>query len=75
MRTDRALLLRGIKYLAITVAFMFTAPVVLYQAFRNQDHPFYWPVLIVGVLLAIMAISFGFYSIKVLTDAFFGKRK
>jgi hypothetical protein len=54
---------------------MFTAPVVLYQAFRNQDHPFYWPVLIVGVLLAIMAISFGFYSIKVLTDAFFGKRK
>ena len=23
----------------------FVAPVLVYQAFKNQEHPFYWPVL------------------------------
>lgn len=69
------MLLRGIKFLAITVGLMFTAPVVLYQAFRNQEHPFYWPVLVIGGVLAIAAVALGFFSVKVLTDAFFGKKR
>jgi NADH:ubiquinone oxidoreductase subunit 5 (subunit L)/multisubunit Na+/H+ antiporter MnhA subunit len=54
---------------------MFTAPVVIYEAFKNQHHPLYWPVLIVGVLLAIAAISMGFYSVKLLMDTIFGKKE
>lgn len=75
MKTDKALLVKGIKYLGFTIALMFTAPVILSQAFKNQDHPFYWPVLIIGGLLALAAIGGGFYSIKVIMDALFGKRK
>jgi threonine/homoserine efflux transporter RhtA len=75
MRTDKALLIKGLKYLGITIALMFTAPVVLSQAFKNQDHPFFWPVLIVGGLLALSAIAGGFYSINVIMGALFGKRK
>ena len=75
MKTDKALLVKGIKYLGFTIALMFTAPVILSQAFKNQDHPFYWPVLIIGGLLALAAIAGGFYSIKVIMDALFGKRK
>ena len=74
MHTNKALLLKGLKYLAITLLLMFMAPVVLFQAFKNQDHPFYIPVLVVGILLAIGAISLGFYSIKVVVDAIFGKK-
>ena len=75
MSTDKALLVKGIKFLAYTVFTMFLAPVVLYQAFKNQDHPFYIPVLVIGLMLAVTAISLGFYSIKIFLDALFGKKK
>lgn len=72
-RTDRELLLKSLKYFAFTVALMFMAPTVIYQAFKNQTHPWYWPVLIVGILLAISAIIMGFYSLRVLMKSFFGE--
>ena len=75
MRTDKELLIKALRYLAYTVALMFTAPVVVYQAFKNEGHQWYWPVLIIGLLLAIAAISMGFYSIKLLMDAIFAKKK
>lgn len=75
MKTDRVLLIKGVKRLMYTLALMFLAPIVLYQAFKNQDHPWYLPVLIVGGLLAIAAVGMGFYSIKTLVDSLFGGRK
>lgn len=54
---------------------MFSGPIVLYQAFKNQDHPWYIPVLVVGSMLALGAIAMGFYSIKTLVDALFGGKK
>ena len=75
MKTDKALLVKGLKFIAYTIALMFTAPVVIFQAFKNQEHAWYWPVLVLGIVLAITAIAFGFYSIKVLMDALFGKKK
>ncbi|MGB5238172.1 MAG: DUF6095 family protein [Flavobacteriaceae bacterium] len=74
MSTDKDMLIKGLKFLGYTVFTMFLAPVVLFQAFKNQDHTFYIPVLIVGLLLAITAIGLGFYSIKVFLDALFGKK-
>ncbi len=74
MSTDKSLLAKGLKFLGYTIFTMFLAPVVLFQAFKNQDHAFYIPVLIVGLLLAITAIGLGFYSIKVFLDALFGKK-
>tara|TARA_R110002073_G_scaffold2405_1_gene16248 strand:- start:819 stop:1130 length:312 start_codon:yes stop_codon:yes gene_type:complete len=73
MRTNKALLLKGLKYIAYTIALMFTAPIVIYQAFKNESHPLYWPVLIIGLILAIAAIAMGFYSIKLIMDALFNK--
>ena len=71
MGTNKQLLMKGVKNLVYTVGFMFIAPVVLYQAFKNQEHPLYIPVLILGLILAIAAIWKGFYSIKVLIQALF----
>lgn len=73
--TNKDLLLKGIKYLFFTVFMMFLAPVVLFQAFKNQDHPFYIPVLIIGLILAILAISLGFYSVRIFIVALFGKKE
>ncbi len=74
LKTDKVLLVKGLKRLAITVMLMFTGPVVLYQAFKNQDHPFYIPVLVIGALIALGAIVMGFLGIKTLVDALFGKK-
>ncbi len=61
--------------MAYTLALMFTAPVVLYQAFKNQDHPWYLPVLIAGGILAIAAVGMGFYGIRTLVNALFSRPK
>lgn len=74
-KTDRDLLLKGFKRLIWTLALMFLGPLVLYQAFKNQDHPWFIPVLVAGALLALGAVGMGFYSIKTLVDALFGGRK
>jgi len=75
MHTDKDLLLKGIKFLAYTVFLMFLAPTVIYQAFKNQEHPLFIYVLILGIIIAIAAISYGFYGIKVIMDSLFNKKK
>ncbi len=71
MGTDKNVIIKGVKLLAYTVGLMFMAPVVLYQAFKNTDHSFYIPVLLIGILLAIGAIALGFYGIRVIMRGFF----
>ena len=75
MKTDRDLLIKGVRFLSYTVILMFTAPVVIYQAFKNQGHPLYIPVLVVGCIVGLGAIIMGFVSIKTIVDALFGKKK
>lgn len=74
-KTDRELMIKGVRFLTYTVVLMFTAPIVVYQAFKNQGHPLYIPVLVVGCLLGLGAIIMGFVSIKTIVDALFGKKK
>jgi hypothetical protein len=73
MGTDKDLLIRGIRYLTYTVVLMFLAPLAIYQAFRNQEHPLYLPVLIIGLVLAIAAIGLGFFAIRTVVRALFNK--
>ena len=75
MKTNKELLIKGVKYLAYTLVLMFTAPIVLFQAFKNTEHSFYIPVLVLGFILAIAAIVLGFYSINVLMDGIFTRNK
>ncbi len=73
-RTDKQLLLKGLKSFGYTVGAMFLAPLLLYQAFKNESHPFFWPVLILGILIAILAIYLGFRSVNIVMNAVFGKK-
>ena len=74
-RTDQDLLLKGLKFLGYTVLLMFLAPVVVWQAFKNQDNVLYIPVLVAGCILGIAAIVMGFLGIKTIVDSLFGKKK
>ncbi len=72
MRTNKQLLVKGIKFLGYTAGMMFLAPFTIYQAFKNEEHPAFIPVLIIGLILAIAAMALGFYSMKIFIDALFG---
>lgn len=74
-RTDKDLLVKGIKSFVYTALIMFIAPVVLYQAFKNTDKPLFIPVLVIGIALAGFAIYMGFRSVNIVMDAVFGKKK
>jgi len=73
-RTDKDLMIKGIKYMGGTIILMFAAPITLYEAFKNEGHPLYLPVLITGFVFAIAAIAMGFYSIKIIIDSLFGPK-
>jgi len=72
--TDKELLVKGIKSFGYTVLAMFMGPFLIYEAFKNEGHPFYWPVLIFGISCAILAIYLGFRSVKIVMDAIFGEK-
>nr|WP_292960617.1 DUF6095 family protein [Muricauda sp. UBA7809] len=73
-RTDKELLAKGIKSFGFTVLAMFMGPFLIYEAFKNDGHPFYWPVLILGIICAISAIYLGFRSVNIVMEAIFGKK-
>jgi hypothetical protein len=73
-RTDKDMLVTGLKRLAITVVLMFTAPLILWQAFKNQEHAMFWPVCILGIIVACFAVYMGFKGIMTIMDSMFGKK-
>ena len=60
---------RGIKRLIVCVLLCFVGPVVLSQAFKNEDHPYFLPVLFIGLFTMISAISYGGWGILTITRA------
>ncbi|MFZ9074727.1 MAG: DUF6095 family protein [Flavobacteriaceae bacterium] len=72
---NKALLQKGLKKMAFCLLCCFTGPVVVHQAFKNQDHPFYFPVLFLGLVMLVMAFYYGFSGIKMLVKALLGERK
>ncbi|MEH6406903.1 MAG: DUF6095 family protein [Leeuwenhoekiella sp.] len=73
MGTNKEELAKGVQTLAMSLLFMFLGPGILYQAFKNQEHPLYIPVLILGIIAAGMAIFLGFKGINRIMRSMFGK--
>tara|TARA_B100001248_G_scaffold182312_1_gene138807 strand:+ start:330 stop:548 length:219 start_codon:yes stop_codon:yes gene_type:complete len=63
----------GFKKLAITLFLMFTGPVILYQAFSNIGHRWYYYVLVIGLIVCILSIFTLFSGIKSIINHIFDK--
>lgn len=72
-KTSKKLFFKSLKYFTFTGLLMFLAPFIIYQAFKNQEHPYYMPVLVIGLVIAVAAIGLGFYSIKIILSSIFYK--
>lgn len=71
---NKIALQQGLKRVLIAILLAFTGPVILMQAFKNEGHPFYWPVLGVGLIFFFGSILIGFWGIRTLVGALLGKK-
>ena len=70
-RTDKALLVKGLKILLGTVFLMFTGPTLTYIALSNQSKLLFIPLLIIGIVCCLLAIYFMFKGIMTIVDSLF----
>ncbi|HEY9184271.1 MAG TPA: DUF6095 family protein [Salegentibacter sp.] len=69
--TNKKILGKGLKYLGIALPLSLIGPSVLFTAFNNQDHPWYFPVLVIGIIAFIAAIFLMFKGILTIVKAVF----
>ena len=70
---NKELLFKGLSRLFIAILFAFSGPVIYTSAVRNEDHPFFIPVLGLGLIACILSILYGFRGIKLLVKGFFNE--
>ena len=70
-RTDKDVLIKGIKYLVICAVLMFTGPSFLYFIMSQSEKTFYIPLFIIGIAICIGAIVLLFLGIKTILDSMF----
>ena len=56
------------------ISLCFIGPVLVSQAFNHQDHPFFFVVLIIGVILLVLAIYFGYRGISNILNGTLGPK-
>ena len=74
-KTDKELLVKGIKLMAITAVLMFLGPTLMYIGLSNEDKPLYIPLLIMATLVCISSILLAFKGLKTIMDSMFNKKK
>jgi len=72
---DKIALQQGLKRVMYAIVLAFIGPFVIMQAFKNEEHPWYWSVLIIWLVLSSGSIGLGFLGIGKLTSAFLGKKR
>ncbi|MDT0559529.1 DUF6095 family protein [Ichthyenterobacterium sp. W332] len=70
-RTDKDLLIKGVKIMILTALLMFLGPTLVYMALGNKASNLYELTLIVGILICIGAIYAGFFGIKTIMKSMF----
>lgn len=70
-KTDKTLLVKGLKNMAISLVFMFLGPTILYMAFSNKEKPLFIPILIFGIIASFTAIYSAYKGLRTIMDSIF----
>ncbi|MGB3607742.1 MAG: DUF6095 family protein [Psychroserpens sp.] len=70
-KTNKDVLVKGIKTMGVTVILMFLGPTLFYIGVTNSEKPLYIPLLIAAIVACILAIYFGFKGLKTIMDSIF----
>ena len=70
-RTNKKLLVKGIKHLVVSIVLMFTGPSVIYLALSNKDKSLYILLISLGFIGCIAAIYFAFKGLSIILESVF----
>ena len=70
-RTNKDVLVKGLKKMGVSLLCMFLGPTLIYVAFGNKEKPLYIPILIVGITVCVLAVLFAFKGINTILDSMF----
>lgn len=73
-RTNKEMLVQGLKKMGISLVLMFAGPTLFYIITSNKDKGFYIPLLIISLVLCAGAIFFAFKGIQTIMNSMFGKK-
>lgn len=57
---------RGLNRLILSLFFMFLGPTIVFSAFKNEGHEFYYFVLILGTIFCLMAVYLLYSGIMII---------
>ena len=69
--TDKELLVKGIKYLAITLPLLFLCPYLLTLSFLNKDNSSFYLFFALGIIAFVVVLFFFYKGIKTVLDSIF----
>ena len=72
-KTDRELLVKGLKKMILSLIFMFLGPTLIYIAFSNKEKSLYIPILFIAIIICGLAIYLAFKGIMIIIDSMFKK--
>ena len=65
---------KGFIQVLIGISLCFIGPIVIFQSFKNQEHPFFIIVLIVGSILSFLAVYYGYRGISNILNGTLGPK-
>lgn len=74
-RTDKDILVKGLKQMGICLILMFTGPTLLHLTLDNKEKSLYIPLLIVSIILCISAVVLLFIGINTVLNSIFKKKR
>ena len=72
---NNTLFKKSLRKIFYFIILCFVSPIVIMQAFKNQENILFFPVLLLGVFLSSIALSMGFIGINQLVKSLIGKIK
>ena len=74
-RTNKEVLGKGLKKMAISLVMMFAGPTLFYIATTNKEKPLYIPILIISLVICAGAIFFAFKGLQTIMNSMFDSDK
>ncbi|WP_303318950.1 DUF6095 family protein [Flavivirga abyssicola] len=72
-KTNKEILVKGLKIMGTSLGAMFLGPLLIHIAFSNQEKPLYIPILIVAIIVCGLAIYLAFKGLNTILDSMFKK--
>ncbi|MFV0573764.1 MAG: DUF6095 family protein [Xanthomarina gelatinilytica] len=70
-RTNKHILVKGLKKMGLSLICMFLGPTLIYIAFSNQEKALYIPLLILSLLICSLAVYLAFIGLRTIMDSMF----